>query len=122
MSPTVLEADLRTSDEIADRPGDEDFAGRGRGHDARADMDRDAAHVAVAEFDLAGVQAGADVDPGAGKLLAQERGRPDAPSRPVEGGEDAVARRLDQSAVEAPDHATCALVVDIEQVEPALVT
>jgi hypothetical protein len=70
MSPTVLEAD--TSDEIADRPGDEDFAGRGRGHDARADMDGDAAHVAVAEFDLAGVQAGADVEPGAAKLLAQE--------------------------------------------------
>jgi hypothetical protein len=49
------------NDEIADRSRGENLTGSGCGDDSSRDMYADAADIAVAEFDLAGVQARSDL-------------------------------------------------------------
>jgi hypothetical protein len=58
-----LEVDLGADDEVLDRAGDEHLAGVREGADPRADIDRDPGYVVAADLALAGVQAGAHLDP-----------------------------------------------------------
>jgi len=61
----------------------------------------DPAHVAVAERDLAGVQAGADLDAERARRRLDRERAADGARRPVEGGEEPVAQRFDLVAAEA---------------------
>jgi hypothetical protein len=77
----------------------------------------DAADITVSELDLAGVQPRPDLEADPTQLVS-ERGRAeDPPSRAVEGGQESVAGRLDQSAAPLLDHPMSQLVVHVQ--EPA---
>src|SRR2546423_11251893 len=96
-----------------------DFAGAGFGCDAGGDVDGDAADVIAADFDLAGVDAAADVEPELTGGIADRTGTLEGPGGSVEGGEEAVAGRLDLAASEAYELAADGRVVTVEQITPA---
>ena len=82
-------------------------------------MHADAAHVAVAQLDLAGVQPGPELKPDAAQLVAEGGRATDPPAGTVEGGQHPIAGRLDQLAAELLDHPPGHLVVHVEQLAPA---
>src|SRR5207248_6292103 len=83
-----------TGDEISDGGRDEDLSRAGRGRHPRPDRDRDARELAVVELALARVHAGAQLEPDPTDALDDGLGTANRPSRPVEGGEEAVAGRV----------------------------
>jgi hypothetical protein len=91
VNPPILEPDPRARHQILHGRGDDHLTGGGKRGQAGGDGHRDPAHIVAEQLDLAGVQAGPD-------LQAQRRDRPldgadaaDRPSRAVEGGQAAVA-------------------------------
>jgi hypothetical protein len=82
-------------------------------------VDADAADVVAPELDLAGVDAGPDLDPAVPQPVAQAGGAADPPAGPVEQGQDAVAGRLDQPALELADLLPGEPVVQVQQLSPA---
>jgi hypothetical protein len=58
----VLEADPRAGNQVLDGARHEDFAGPGKGRDAGADGNPDPHDLAVADLELAGLQAGTDLE------------------------------------------------------------
>src|SRR2546423_14438429 len=98
-----------------------DFACAGFGCDAGGDVDGDAADVVAADFDLAGVDAAADVEPERTGGIAGRTGTLEGRGGSVEGGAEAVAGRLDLAASEACELAADGRVVTVEQITPAAV-
>ena len=90
-----------------------------RGHHPGCDVHCDPAHTALAQFDLAGVQPGPDLQADAGQLLPDGSCAADRPAWAIEGGQDAVASGLDESALELLDHAAGELVVHGQDLAPA---
>ena len=84
---------LRADDEVLDRARDEHLAAARERVDARADVDGDAAHVAVEQLALAGVQPAAhdeaEIVDAVDDLLRAAHGA----RGPVEGHDEAVAER-----------------------------
>ena len=77
--------------------------GLGLGRNAGSDVDRDPGDLLADDLALAGVQAGADLEPelaygGSDRLRAA-----DCSDRPVEGGEEPVAGRVDLATAEAAE-------------------
>src|SRR4029453_13456881 len=105
--------------QVAHGPGDEDLARCGLAQDAGGDVDGDPADVVAADLDLAGVEPGPDLEVDVAELLAQGDRAGNGPSGAVEGGQEAVAGRLDQPAAPLLDQAAALVVVDLEQVPPA---
>ena len=70
---------------------------------------------------LAGVDAGADRDAGAARALGDAERAADRPRRPVEGGEEAVAHRLDLVAAVGGELGADERVVGVEQLAPRAV-
>src|SRR3972149_6185923 len=91
----VLEREARPCDEVPDSARDEHLAWTGERSDARADRDGEPTHVVGEGLDLARVQPGPDLDPERLHRLRDHRRAPDRPGRPVEGGQEPVAHRLD---------------------------
>ena len=58
----LVELEPGADDEVADGARDEHFARAGEGTDASTDVDGEPAHVAAAQLDLTGVQAGAGLE------------------------------------------------------------
>src|SRR5215204_2160340 len=58
LGAAVVEAEVRTDDEVLDRARDEHLARPGQRADSRADVDADAGDIVAAALDLAGVQPG----------------------------------------------------------------
>ena len=58
----LLEDDARAGDDVLDRARDEHLAGKGGRSDSRADVDRDSADAVVGLLDLAGVDAGSQLE------------------------------------------------------------
>jgi hypothetical protein len=85
-------------------------------------MYADAADIAVAEFDLAGVQARSDLQADPLQLIPQGCGAADRPSWTIEGGQDAITGGLDQLALELLDHPAGQLIVHVQQLPPTLVS
>ena len=82
----------------------------------------DATHVVADELDLARVQPAAHLDPEAPPRELGHRIRAaDRPGRTVEGGQEAVAHRLDRPAAEALQLAHDTRRELLEQLAPALV-
>src|SRR5262245_43955572 len=104
----------RARHEIPDRARDEHLAGaRQRAH-ARADVDGEAAEVVVEPLALARVEARAHLEAEVGDAVPDRAGRVDRPPRPVEGGEEAVAERLDLLPAEAREALAHEPVVGLE--------
>src|SRR6185312_3603533 len=118
----VGEHDARARDEVLDRARDEDLAGSGVGGDAGADMQSDPCDLAVDELALAAVQPGADLEPELGSAGDDRRCAPYRPRGPVEGGEEAVARRVDLPPAEAHELAADERSVALEEPQPLVVT
>ena len=75
-----------------------------------------------AELALAGVQARAHVEADAAHVLDDRACATNRARRPVERGEEPVARRVDLHSAKALEVATNDLVVTFEQIAPASVT
>jgi hypothetical protein len=76
-------------------------------------VDADPADVVFENLDLAGVDRGADLDPEVTPHFNQTERASERPGGRVERREDAVARRLDESTMEALDLRLCPMVVTI---------
>src|SRR5437867_2572441 len=101
MSAAVLEGEAGAGDEVLDGARDEHLAGPGLRSDPRARVDGDPGDLAVQEFALAGVQAGAHLEPQLADLLDDRLRAADRPRGPVEAREEAVAGGVDLPAAEA---------------------
>jgi hypothetical protein len=99
----VQQGDVGAHDEVADGSGGQDVPGSGGHRHPGRNVDGDAADVAVAEFHLAGVQPGPDLDADAAQLVPEGGRTADRSAGPVKGRQDAVAGGLDQLAAELLD-------------------
>jgi hypothetical protein len=91
----------------------------GGGHHPRGDVDGDATDVALAQLDLAGVEARPDLDVDAAQLVPEGGGAADRPAGAVEGRQDPVAGGLDELTTELLDQPAGKVVVDLQQLAPA---
>jgi hypothetical protein len=82
----------------------------------------DAADLRAVELALAGMDAGADLDAELPHGLSGRERAADGARRTVEGGEEAVARRVHLPAAEAVELAPDRAVVFAEQLAPATVS
>ena len=117
-----LKADVGAGDELDDGAGDEHLAGLGLGHHAGGDVYGDPADVAAAAFELAAVQADADLQPEVGDRPVQRGGAADRLARGVEGGQHPVAGVFDDPAAKEGHLAVDGRVVGVEQGRPSGVT
>src|SRR5918912_4581027 len=117
----LLEGDPGAGDEVAHRARDEHLARPRERRDARPRVDGDPAHLPVRELALAGVQAGAQLDAEPPHRLLDRVGGADRPRRPVEGGEEAVAGRVDLAPAVAGELRADRRLVRLEQLAPAAV-
>ena len=99
--PRSSKARARADDQVTHGARDQDVAGAGLAEDPRRDVYRDPADVAVQQFALAGVDAGADLDAQCLGLSAQRLGAADGLRRAVERGEVTVAGALHHRAAES---------------------
>src|SRR5438477_4237938 len=109
MGAAVVEGEPGAGDEILDGLRDEHLARPGERGDPCPGVDGDAADLRPVELTFAGVDTGADLDAQLPDSLAGRERTADGARRPVEGGEEAVARRVHLAAAEAvelaPDRA-----------------
>src|SRR6266542_1977821 len=118
---TIVEGDLGAGDQILHRAGAEHLAGRRERAHACRDVHRDAADLALAQLDLAGVQSGADVDALTPQLVANAEGAADAPGWSVECRENSVARGAVELAAVLLELRAHQRVMGIEHGAPASV-
>ena len=95
--------------------------GAGAVHHARGDVHGQPAEVAVHHLELAGVEAGAHLQPERAHRLGHGGGAADRPRGAVERGQEAVARALDLPAAVALERLPEERVVALEQEAPAAV-
>src|SRR5215216_7759996 len=100
----VHHGDVGADDQVANGPGGQDVPRLGGCHHPGRDVYGDAADVAAAQLDLAGVQPRSDLDADASQLISEGGRAADRPSGSVEGRQDAVADGLDELAAELLDH------------------
>src|SRR6476661_2795007 len=86
--PAVGEADTRAEDQHLHRAGDQDLASLSEGSRSGANVHRQAGDGPAPAFDLAGVQAGPDLEPDLLDRVPDRAGAPDRPSGPVENGKN----------------------------------
>jgi hypothetical protein len=71
---SILEGEPRSRRQVAHGGGDDHLAGTAGRRYPRADVDREPAEVVASDLDLAGVHAGADLDPeGSDPVAGRER-------------------------------------------------
>src|SRR5262245_9269923 len=114
----LVELDSRTGHEVLDRGGDEHFTRLGERGDPRSRRDRDPAELAVDALELAGVEAGPHLEPERADRVANRGRALDRAPGPVEGREEAVARRVQLLAAEAHELAAHERVVARQQLAP----
>ena len=115
LSP-ILELDAGARDEVCDGPRHEYLRRAGDRGDAGTEMDCDSADVLAAQFDLSGVNPGADFDPEGSDSVPDCAGAIDRAGGPVEGGQRAVAGCLDLDAAKTAQLRAYDSVVAVEQV------
>src|SRR5260370_40473876 len=96
--PPVFELDSRSRDEVDDCPRRKDFPCFGEGGHAGGDVNADPADVIAPQFDLARVDARPDLDAERADRIPDGAGTAHRSARSVEGGQNAIARRLDLQA------------------------
>ena len=121
MLSAVLELDAGARDEVCDGSRHEYLRRAGEGGDASTEVDCDSADVLAAQFDLSGVNPGADFDPKGCESVADRAGAIDRAGGPVKGRQRAVAGCLDLDAAKTGQLRAHDSVMVVEQVPPALV-
>src|SRR6202042_1023083 len=94
MSASFVEAKTRPGDEILDRSGHQHLAGPGERRYARGDVDGDALHVIVGDFDLASMEATANLNVERANRLGNGASAPYGTCGAVEGGEKPAPERF----------------------------
>src|SRR4051794_41718957 len=97
----VLEVDARAGGEVADDARDQHLTWSGLRGDPRADVHADALDLVADDLHLAGVDAGAQLEPKVGHRRLRPLSARDRPRRPVERREQAVAGAPDLPAAVA---------------------
>src|SRR2546427_13210802 len=116
MRAPALEPERRSSNEIFDRPRDEDFARSRESLDPSADVHGDSADIAILSlFQLAGVQACPDFQADCPECIANRLGAGDGPRWSIEEDQGAVPSCLDQPSTIALDLAVQDPVGGLEQ-------
>jgi hypothetical protein len=90
--------------------------------DALGDVDGDAGDVGSVVFDLAGVEADADVETKGPQLIADRDAAADAATGSVEGCEEPVAGRFDLAAAESREFGAYQVVMSGQQISPTAIT
>ena len=119
--PRGSKIDPGPRDEILHRVRREDLPGAGQGADTSGDVDGDPGDVVASELDLAGVEAGPDLEPLRSDGVADRERGADRARRSVEGGEEPVACRLDLAPAEPLQGEPDDPVVRRERLAPARV-
>src|SRR6266513_2344157 len=120
MRPPALEPKRRSSNEIFDRPRNEDFARSRKSRDPSADVHGDATDITILSLlQLAGVLAGPDFQADCPECIANRLGAGDGPRWSIEQDQGAVPSCLDQLSTIALDLAVQDPVVRLEKVPPA---
>src|SRR5437764_9771908 len=118
----IFEDEARARHEILDGRGDEHLRPIRDRRDPRTDVHRDPADLPVDRLDLTCVQPCADLDPEWANGLDDRLRAFDPTSRPIEGREEAVARRVDLCTTESAELLPDESVVSFQQVLPRPVT
>src|SRR6266545_7499610 len=107
--------------EVLDRTGHEHLARLRVGGNACPDVDGDAADVVVAELDLSGVQAGADLDAESTHIVADAGSATNGACGAIERRKKSVTRRLLLTAAETNKLLAHQRVVLLEEALPSLI-
>ena len=118
MDAPIREPELGARDQVDHRAGHEHLAGGRLGRDPRTDVDGDAADAAAVELDLARVHAGADLQPERGDRGMIAARAAHGLGGLLEGGEEAVAGRVDLAAPEPAQLAADCGMVPGDEVAP----
>jgi hypothetical protein len=103
VTATLGEGDAGSGHQVLDGPRHQDLRGPGQRRHPIGDLDRSAGDVLAHQVYLAGVDSGANLDPGRGGI-GQDRGRAaDRLPGCIKGGQQAVRAVLDQAASMSPD-------------------
>ena len=121
MSASLVEAEARPGDQILDGSGYQHLARPSERRDARGDVDGDALHVVVGDFDLAGMEATADLNVEPTDRLDNGAGATHGTRGTVEGGKNPVPKRFHFVAAGAREFPPHRRVMRVEQIAPALV-
>src|SRR5262245_42486742 len=97
----VVELQPRAGHQVLDGLRDEHLPGGRLGRHPRPDRDRDAGDLLVDDLALAGVEPGAELEPQLGHRVPDRARAADRTRRPVEAGEEPVARRVQLDAAVA---------------------
>src|SRR5438874_7283695 len=95
MDSALTELDPRAGDQVGDRTGDENLAGRRGRRDARAGVHRDPADSALDQLDLAGMDTRTDLDPQLLQAIDDLERAADRAGGPVERREESVSGPVD---------------------------
>src|SRR5438876_11516308 len=90
----LVEAQAGAGDESFRGAGHQDFAGTGKRRDSSADVHGDARQLGPKNLTLAGMQPGANGETQTLNGIGDRARGANATRGPIEGGEDAVARRI----------------------------
>lgn len=118
----VFKGEAGPRHEVPHRPRDEHLAGGGLGGHPGADVDGDARHLPVQQLDLAGMQAGTDLEAQRAQGVHDRPRASNRSRRTVKSGKEAVAGRVDLTTVEALQLTTHGDVVLLDDSPPAAVT
>src|SRR2546427_199717 len=102
-----FEPDARPGHEVLDGLGDEHLSGSGKGHDACADVHRDAGELLILDLAFPRRAAGPPLHPRCSNLIANGDRALDRASRTVEARKEATPCRVDLSTAiscELPPH------------------
>src|SRR5262245_20842291 len=116
-----LERQSGAGHEVADRLRDQHLARARKTGDARADVHGDSGNVVPYELAFAGVQAAAHLKAERAYRIADRAGTANRARRPVEGGEEAVARGVDLTPAVLLQHRASLGVERLEQFTPGMV-
>jgi hypothetical protein len=116
LGPEVVQRDVEADDQIAHRPRRKNLPGSSRGHHTRRDVHRDSTDIAVAQFDLAGVEPCPDLQADAVRLRSRS-GCVCSPSPRAEGGSRSTigwqARSARSGGCGVPSGTGAAIAVDL---------
>ena len=117
----VLEDNPRTGHQVFDGARGEDLTCACQSGDPRANVDCKPADVVAHPLALTGVHARSDFEAGLTEAIADGDSAADGARRPVEGGEESVARRGDLLAAEMFELAAYRRVMLFKDVAPGVV-
>ena len=105
MFATILKAESRSGHQVLDGARDEYVTWASERRDAGTDRDRDPDDLAIADFALAGVQTGPNLETDRSQRIAEGSGGENGPGGPIERSEEPIAGGVELPALEPREFA-----------------